>query len=65
MTMDHRGSEDHLTVWGLLCEAAMWRTVQPRLSRMGEEEPPSLRFTMDSALDRQSRAMSEITRYQF
>ena len=49
----------------MLCEAAMWRTVQPRLSRMGEEEPPSLRFTMDSALDRQSRAMSEITRYQF
>ena len=52
----------YLTVWGLLCEAAMWRTVQPRLSLMGETEPPSLRFTMDSALDRQSRAMPEVTR---
>ena len=55
----------HLTVWGLLCEAAMWRTVQPLLSRMGEAEPPSLRFTMDSALDKQSRAMSEITSYYY
>ena len=61
----HHWIISHLTVWGLLCEAAMWRTVQPLLSRMGEAEPPSVRFTMDSALDKQSRAMSEITSYYY
>ena len=40
----------------------MWSTVQPRLSLMGEAEP-SERFTMDSALDKQSRAMSESVRH--
>ena len=42
----------------------MCSTVQPRLSLMGEAEP-SERFTMDSALDKQSRAMSEITSYYY
>ena len=42
----------------------MCSTVQPRLSLMGEAEP-SERFTMDSALDKQSRAMSESVRHYY
>ena len=37
----------------------MWRTVHPLLSLMGDPEVPSVRLTMDSALDRQSLAMSK------
>ena len=42
----------------------MCSTVQPRLSLMGEAEP-SERFTMASALDKQSRAMSESVRHYY
>ena len=39
----------------------MCSTVQPRLSRTGDPGPASARFTRDSALDRQSRAMSGVS----
>ena len=50
-----------LPVCGLLWVAAMCSTVQPRLSRTGDPGPASARFTRDSALDRQSRAMSGVS----
>ena len=51
-----------LTVWGLLCLAAMWRTVQPRLSLTwaGLLLTTSVRLTSDRAELRQLEAISEV-----
>ena len=49
-----------LTVWGLLCRAAMWRTVQPLLSLTGLLLPTSVRLTSERAELRQLEAISAV-----
>ena len=53
-----------LTVWGLLCLAAMWRTVQPRLSLTwpGLDLTTSVRLTSERAELRQLEAISVVVR---